>query len=65
MSDTTPALVASRPAESAGVAGSAALLIGHAAGIDNPDVLVALGVIIGAIPAAVTFLVVQYRRARG
>jgi hypothetical protein len=55
-------LVATRPAESAGVAGACGLLIGYAVGIDNPAVLAALGVVVGAIPAVVTFLVVQGRR---
>lgn len=50
-------IVHSRPAESGGVAGSVALIIGRAAGIKDPDTLVAIGALVGFIPAAITWLV--------
>lgn len=50
-----------RPAESAGLAGAAALLVAHALGVDDPDVIVALGAVFAALPAAITFLVVTLR----
>lgn len=52
----------SRPAESAGLAGAVALLAAHAFGVSDPDVIVALGVVFAALPAAVTLAVVQLRR---
>lgn len=56
--------VANRPAESGGIAGAFALLICHLFGVDDPDVLVAIGLVIGFIPAAITWLVVTIRQAR-
>lgn len=54
----TPAkTVARRPAEVGGVAGAVALLVGKAAGIDDPDTLLAMGVVVGFIPAAITWAV--------
>ena len=49
--------VRQRPAEAGGVAGAVALLIGRVAGIDDPDVIVALGVVVGFLPAEITWLV--------
>jgi hypothetical protein len=46
-----------RPAEVAGLSGSVALLVCRAAGVDDPDVLVGIGAVVGAVPAAVTLLV--------
>lgn len=50
-----------RPAETAGVASAAALLIARLAGIDDPDTIVALGIVVGFIPAGVTWLVETFR----
>jgi hypothetical protein len=49
------------PAETAGVAGSAALLIAHTLGVTDPTTIVAIGVVIGFVPSAVTW-VVELRR---
>ncbi len=59
--------LAQRPAESAGVAASVAVLIVTALGVDDPKVYAALVVVVGFVPAAVTFLVelVRGRRAGG
>lgn len=46
-----------RPAESAGATGGIALIIARVAGVKDPDVLVALGALVGLIPSAVTLLV--------
>ncbi len=46
-----------RPAESAGVAASVAVLIVTALGVSDPQVYAALVIVVGFVPAAVTFLV--------
>lgn len=51
----------SRPAESFGVAGALSLLIARLLGVDDPDVIVSLAVVIGFLPAAVTWLVERFR----
>lgn len=56
--------VEQRPAETGGITGSVALLIGRAAGIDDPDTLVALGALVGFLPAAITWLTVTVRGER-
>jgi len=53
-----------RPAESAGLAGAIAVLIGYLLGVDDPAVLAALAIVVGAVPAAVTTLVVLRRRKK-
>jgi cell division protein FtsW (lipid II flippase) len=53
-----------RPAETAAVAGAIALLIGYVAGIDDRTILTAIGVVIGFIPAAITWLVVTFRKPK-
>jgi hypothetical protein len=50
----------SRPAETGGIAGALAVLIAHAFGLNDPDVIVALIVVIGAIPTLIT-AIVAYR----
>jgi hypothetical protein len=55
--------VTERPAETAAFAGAVATLVGYVAGIDEPGVLVALTVIVGAIPAVVTAIVNLKRRS--
>lgn len=52
----------SRPAESSGLAGAVALLIGYAAGIRDPEIIVAMSVVIAGLPAVVTGLVERFRR---
>lgn len=49
--------VTKRPAESAGLAGAAALLTARLLGVKDPDTIVALGVVFAAAPAAVTWVV--------
>lgn len=51
-----------RPAESTGIAGAAALLAARLLGVSDPDVIVALAVVLGALPAGVTAVVVWTRR---
>jgi hypothetical protein len=46
-----------RPAETGGVAGALALLVAHTAGLDDPNLIVALATVIGFLPAALTWLV--------
>ncbi len=48
--------VGRRPAESAGVAGSIALLVARIFGVKDPDTILAGAVVIGWLPAAVTWL---------
>jgi hypothetical protein len=55
------AKVIQRPAETAGVAGSLAFLLGRALGWD-PTVTNAVAIVAGALPAAVTFLVELVRK---
>lgn len=53
-----------RPAEVSGVAGSVAILVAHLLGVTDPSTIVALGVVVGALPAVVTWLVVLRRNRR-
>src|SRR5438105_2345787 len=57
-------IVGRRPSEAAGVAGSLALLLARAVGITDVDTIVALGVVIGFLPASVTWLVTLLRNHR-
>jgi hypothetical protein len=50
-----------RPAESGGVAVAAAVLIAHLFGVTDATTLTALAVVAGAVPAAITWLVVIFR----
>lgn len=47
----------SRPAETGGVAGAVAFLICYFAGVHDAGVLTALGVVLGFLPAAITWMV--------
>lgn len=53
-----------RPAESGGIAGAVALLIAHLLGVNDPATIVALAVVVGFIPAAITWIVVLVRGSR-
>jgi hypothetical protein len=53
---------ASRPAEYGGVTGAVAVLIGHIAGINDAGTLAALAVVVGFIPAAITWAVTLVRK---
>lgn len=57
-----PTLVQERPAEVSTGAAALAVLIAYFAGLDDPEVLVALAVVIGLVPASVTWLVNTLRR---
>lgn len=46
-----------RPAETSAGAGGIALIVAWLLGVDDPDVLVALGAAVGFVPAAVTLIV--------
>lgn len=50
-----------RPAETGGVAAALALLVSRLLGVDDPDVVVALGIVVGFVPAAITWLLVTVR----
>jgi hypothetical protein len=51
--------VKKRPAETGGLAGSLALSMAHAFGVNRPGILTAIGAASGAIPATVTFVVAR------
>lgn len=57
-------LVSQRPAESGGAASAVALLIAYFAGVQEPGVVVAIGVVVGFIPAAITWAVNLARAAK-
>jgi mannose/fructose/N-acetylgalactosamine-specific phosphotransferase system component IIC len=59
MSDTLPAR---RPAETVTLAGGVAVLIAYFAGIDDPEVVVAMATVVAALPALVTFIVELTRK---
>jgi hypothetical protein len=64
MSSTTESkdnLFRSRPAETGGVTAALALIVARVAGVDDVGVITALAVVIGFIPAAITWLVVTIR----
>jgi len=52
-----------RPAETGGVAGALALLVARAAGLDDPNLIVALATVMGFAPAGITWLVELIRGA--
>jgi hypothetical protein len=52
----------SRPAETGAFASSLAVLVGYLAGIDDPGILAALTVVVGAVPGVITWIVVQARK---
>lgn len=60
---TKKSKVAERPAETGGVAAATALLIGKLLGIDDPNTLVALGIVVGFIPAGITYVVEKVKEA--
>jgi hypothetical protein len=46
-----------RPAEFGGLAAAVVVLIAYSAGLDDPAVIAALTVIVGAIPGVITWIV--------
>ena len=58
-------VIARRPAESTALGAAAALLIGKLAGLDDPETITALAIVIAALPTVVTYFVSNaQRRAR-
>ena len=53
-----------RPAEVSGLAGAVAILLAGLLGVTDPATIVALGVIVGALPAVVTWAVELLRGRR-
>ena len=53
---------ANRPAETGGVAAAAALLIARALGVTDSTTILSLAVVIGFVPAAITFVVELLRK---
>ena len=56
-----------RPAETGGLAASVVALIVYALGVDDPALVAPLIIVVGSVPAAVTFLVelIRGRRENG
>jgi hypothetical protein len=50
-----------RPAETGGVAAAVTLLIVRLLGLEDVDTVVALGVVVGFVPAAITWLATLIR----
>lgn len=57
--------VVRRPAETAGIAGSVAILVARVAGVTDADTIVALAAVLGFLPAAVTWTVALVRNRGG
>lgn len=53
--------VQQRPAEVGGFASGVAVLICYVAGVDDPGVLAALAVVVGGLPAVITWIVVTVK----
>jgi len=51
-----------RPAETGAFAGAVGLLVAYIAGVDDPGVIVAIGVVVGGLPAFITTVVEAVRR---
>lgn len=49
--------MSSYPAETGGVAGAVALLVAHILGLNDASLIVALAVVAGFVPAAITWTV--------
>jgi len=57
--------VTSRPAETGGVAAALALLVAHLVGVTDATTVTALAVVVGFVPAAITWLVVTLHLGHG
>jgi hypothetical protein len=53
-----------RPAETGGIATAIAVLIAHLFGVDDSTIIVTLAVIVGFVPAAITWLVTLIRKPK-
>ncbi len=56
--------IQTRPAETGGLAAAVAALLVYALGVDDQAVVVPLIIVVGAVPAAITFLVELVRGRR-
>lgn len=54
--------VQQRPAETAGAAGSVALLVAHLLGVTDATTITSLAVVLGFVPASVTWLVTLIKK---
>lgn len=52
-----------RPAETTAITAALALLVARLLGVDDADTIAAIGIVIGFIPAIVTYVVNVTRRA--
>jgi hypothetical protein len=50
-------LIKSRPAETTALAAAVAVLVAYFLGIDDPGIMAALTIVVGAIPGVVTWIV--------
>jgi hypothetical protein len=55
-------VASNRPAETGAFASALAVLVGYLVGIDDPGILAALTVVVGAVPGVITWIVVQARK---
>ncbi len=62
MTEVLPETVKQRPAEVSGAAGAVTLLIVRVLGVTDADTIVALGIVVGFVPAAVTWAVALFHR---
>jgi hypothetical protein len=58
-------LVTTRPAETGAFAGAVAVLIAYFVGLDDPGLIAALTVVVGALPGVITWIVVTARGGGG
>lgn len=56
---------AARPAETGGIAAALALLIAHMLGVDDAGTIAALALVVGFVPAAITWAVAAFRKKPG
>jgi hypothetical protein len=54
---TSPNIIKTRPAESGGLAAAVVVLIAYFLGVDDPGVFAALVIVVGALPAVITWIV--------
>jgi energy-converting hydrogenase Eha subunit A len=57
-------MISSRPAETGGAAGAVAIIVARVLGVEDPTTIAAIGVVVGFVPAAVTFCVEKFGRGR-
>lgn len=61
---TSPSILKSRPAETGGLTAAVAVLIAYFAGVDNPGIIAALVIVVGALPAVITWFVELMRNKK-